>query len=228
MTGTTAGFALPPTFSSSRRLARERARSRRPRAHEQRNLFAEHRKPQLLTVRQREPAARESRVVPGEQAPHDLPRLADRRDRAATHRARAGRASVPRASPRKARPCEAASSAAVCPASSTGCDGERVEARRPEPHARGRARDLEQRGQRRLEPEVVERGDDVEAGVLGESRERPVVAGPLVRLQPEPELPRRSRQVFSAQHPLAGPLDPHHDALVGVGTADERVLLEPV
>ena len=28
--------------------------------------------------------------------------------------------------------------------------------------------------------------------------------------------------------PLAGPLDSHHDALVGVRTADERVLLEPV
>ena len=37
--------------------------------------------PQSLSLRQREPAAREPGTVPGEQAAHDLPGLADRRHR---------------------------------------------------------------------------------------------------------------------------------------------------
>src|SRR5207253_500333 len=39
---------------------------------------------------------------------------------------------------------------------------------------------------------------------------------------------RALRQVLRRQHALPDPLDPHHDPLVGVGAADERVLLEPV
>ena len=50
------------------------------------------------------------------------------------------------------------------------------------------ARDLEQGRQRRLEPEVVVDGDDVEAARLGARGEQRVVAGPLVGLQREPEL----------------------------------------
>ncbi len=50
--------------------------------------------------------------------------------------------------------------------------------------------DLEQRRQRRLEPEVVERRHDVEARVLGEPRERGVLADGLVGLQREAELAR--------------------------------------
>ena len=68
--------------------------------------------------------------------------------------------------------------------------GERVQAGRPDPDALGRRGDLEQRGKRRLVPEVVEGRDDVEAAPLRDPGQRGVLARPLVRLQAEPELAR--------------------------------------
>ena len=92
------------------------------------------------------------------------------------------------------------------------------------------AGDLEQRGERGLVPEVVERRDDVEAAALGDLRERRVLAGPLVRLQAEPELAPVGGHVSSdvGSRRAPDPLDAHDHALVGIGAGEERVLLEPV
>ncbi len=67
----------------------------------------------------------------------------------------------------------------------------RVQRGGAEPHALGDARHRQQREERRLEEEVVEHREDVEARRLGATRDLLVALDGLVGLQAEPELERR-------------------------------------
>jgi hypothetical protein len=78
-----------------------------------------------------------------------------------------------------------------------GVEGLDVERRRAEANVLGDARECEQRIDGRLEEEVVEDRDDVEACRLGATPEVLVFDGALVRLQPEADL-ERGRQVSSS------------------------------
>ena len=90
-------------------------------------------------------------------------------------------------------------------------------------------RDLEQRRERRLKPEVVEHRDDVEPCFVGSQPQRGVRAGRLVRLQREPELAGGPHVRSPVRHrPARDALDPHDHPLVRIGAGDQRVLLEPV
>ena len=72
-----------------------------------------------------------------------------------------------------------------------GVEGVRVERGRADPDPPGRGRDLEQRGNRGREEEVVIDRDDVEARLLGASREGRVRSRRLVRLEAEADLAPR-------------------------------------
>ena len=76
---------------------------------------------------------------------------------------------------------------------------ERVEARRTEPHPGGRRGDLEQGRQRRLEHQVGEHADHVDAVGLGVTGERGVGARRLVALQPDADLGGHAGSVTSGR-----------------------------
>ena len=169
--------------------------------------------------------AREARAVAGEQPPHDLDRLPHPRHR---------RAFV---EPQPVEPCargEAEIGAAAggdverrgLPGELDRMERRGVERGRPEPHPLGRRRDHEQREDRGLEEEVVVDRDDVEACLLGLLRERRVLLGPLVRLQPEPDLVQVRSSVTSVRSPMRSIRMTTRSS--GSGQHDEVVLLEPV
>ena len=141
-------------------------------------------------------------------------------------RSRARRARRRARGPGSARPSRASSSSADLPRDLDRVQREGVQARRPEPHAARRPRDLQQRRERRLEPEVVEHADRREPGLLDGRGELAVLAGGLSLCRPRPS--SRSRQVVRRERAARDALDAHDQALVGIGAADERVLLEPV
>ena len=103
---------------------------------------------------------------------------------------------------------------------------ERIEGGRPESHSLRDARHQEERPDRGLVEEVVidETTSIPARPPAGRSPRTPPAAG---RSEGRSRA-RALRQLLGHERPFAQPLDPHHDALVGIGTADEIVLLEPV
>jgi hypothetical protein len=178
-------------------LAGERGQARRPGADQERHALSRRGVGEARPRLEPEDLAVEAGAVAGEQAGDDLPRLGDRRQRPAL-------LDPEPAEPRARREAEegAASRDEIERSGLAGeldrVDGERVEAGGAEARAFRRPGDLEQRGERGLVPEVVERGDDVESAALGDLRERRVLAGPLVGLQAEPELAPLGGHVSSA------------------------------
>src|SRR5439155_12083718 len=87
-----------------------------------------------------------------------------------------------------------------------GVDGERVEAGGSDPDLLRRAGDLEQCGQRGLEPQVVERRDNCESGILRSASEWAVLTQGFVRLQTQPELTRGVGHVNSSVWSVRSPM----------------------
>ena len=141
----------------------------RPGADEQRHGSPSNRVAQAIALREREPLALEAGVVLLEETANDFPRFANRRDRIGlvdAYRLEPGASSEAEEGATLARGVE------HCRLTRDldGVHGEGVETGRPDPDMSCRTRDLQERRQRRLKPEVVERGDDGEARLLGGAR----------------------------------------------------------
>jgi hypothetical protein len=169
----------------------ERRRPRFPRADHQRHLRAERRVLEPGAGGEREPLAREAGPVAGQEQAHDRGRLPEPRQRpllveaellhpGAAHEAEVGAARRGEVERR-----------------GLACDLDRVERlgvqrRRAEPHALRHAGDRQERKDRRLEEEILEDRDDVEARGLGAPAHRFVVGQRPVRLEAQPDLVHRA------------------------------------
>ena len=167
-------------------LCGERGQARRPRPDQERHARAQRLVGEHVPGGEAEELALEARIVAGEQAADDLPRFGDRRQRAHVLEADAVEPR-PGGEPEVGAALRRDVERRGLPGDLDRVQRERVQARRPDAHALGRLCDLEQRGQRGLEEEIVEDRDDVEAVALRLLRERGVGARALVALQPETE-----------------------------------------